>query len=236
MEFEYQLEHLAEANLMLRTIDAVSDPYFTFRAQAIAGMLGGIRRAVENHNAMLRNFGFESILDSEYEFIAAGMRPKHLPAGEAEVLEASGFADVAGHLSGILYAVRQRAGGSSRRSRELRPSVELQQVAAQIGDAADEHRRLAEIEQEMAAAEGDENRNKSERLAADANRRKKSPRWFKGLGKVVQGTAMSLANIGLAVGVIRFKVTDETRTWGTVVSVTAGVGTILEGVGELRGE
>ena len=47
---------------------------------------------------------------------------------------------------------------------------------------------------------------------------------------------MSVADIALAAGALKFDVPDETRTWGTLVSVTAGVGTMMNGAGDLRGE
>jgi hypothetical protein len=34
----------------------------------------------------------------------------------------------------------------------------------------------------------------------------------------------------------RFKVADETRSWSYLVSITAGGGTITNGIGDLRGE
>jgi len=66
--------------------------------------------------------------------------------------------------------------------------------------------------------------------------KKKSRRWFKGLGKIGQGAALSIANAALAVGVIHFPVSPETQTWGALASVATGIGTILSGVGDLRGE
>jgi hypothetical protein len=65
---------------------------------------------------------------------------------------------------------------------------------------------------------------------------KKSRRWFKGLGQIGQGAALSIANVALAVGVIRFPVSPETQTWGALASVATGIGTVLNGVGDLRSE
>jgi hypothetical protein len=73
-------------------------------------------------------------------------------------------------------------------------------------------------------------------LNQEAADKKKPRRWFKGLGHIVQGAAMSLADLGLAFGVLDFAVGVETRSWGALVSVTAGVGTIMNGAGDLRNE
>ena len=64
----------------------------------------------------------------------------------------------------------------------------------------------------------------------------KSRRWFKGLGQIGQEAALSIANVALAVGVIRFPVSPETQTWGALASVATGIGTVLNGVGDLLNE
>jgi hypothetical protein len=65
---------------------------------------------------------------------------------------------------------------------------------------------------------------------------KKSRRWFKGLGQISQGAALSIANIGLAINVFKLPVSPETKTWGAIASVTTGIGTVLNGIGDLRNE
>jgi hypothetical protein len=62
------------------------------------------------------------------------------------------------------------------------------------------------------------------------------PRWLKGLGQIAQGLAMSTANVGLSLGILNLPVSPETQTWGSIVSVTAGVGMVISGSGDLRGE
>lgn len=65
---------------------------------------------------------------------------------------------------------------------------------------------------------------------------KKSRRWFKGIGNIAQGAALSIANISLAIGALKLPVSPETQTWGAIASVTTGIGTVLSGIGELRNE
>jgi hypothetical protein len=67
-------------------------------------------------------------------------------------------------------------------------------------------------------------------------KKKRSRRWFKGLGHISQGAALSIANVALAIGVIHFPVSPETQTWGALASVATGIGTILNGVGDLLNE
>jgi hypothetical protein len=65
---------------------------------------------------------------------------------------------------------------------------------------------------------------------------KKPRRWFKALGQIAQGTAISIANVALAIGALKFPVSPETQTWGAMASVATGIGTVLSGVGDLRNE
>jgi hypothetical protein len=65
---------------------------------------------------------------------------------------------------------------------------------------------------------------------------KKSRRWFKGVGQIAQGSALSIADVALAIGVLKLPVSAETQTWGALASVTTGIGTVLNGLGDLRNE
>ena len=65
---------------------------------------------------------------------------------------------------------------------------------------------------------------------------KKSRRWFKGVGQIAQGSALSIADVALAIGVLKLPVSAETQTWGAIASVSTGIGTVLNGVGDLRNE
>jgi hypothetical protein len=65
---------------------------------------------------------------------------------------------------------------------------------------------------------------------------KKSCRWFKGVGQIAQGSALSIAHVALAIGVLKLPVSAETQTCGAIASETKGIGTILNGVGDLRNE
>jgi len=47
---------------------------------------------------------------------------------------------------------------------------------------------------------------------------------------------MTLADVGLAVGAFPFPVSPETQSWGALASITAGVGSVMNGIGDLRGE
>lgn len=65
---------------------------------------------------------------------------------------------------------------------------------------------------------------------------KKSRRWFKGVGQIAQGSALSIADVALVIGVLKLPVSAETQTLGALASVATGIGTVLKGVGDLRNE
>jgi hypothetical protein len=43
---------------------------------------------------------------------------------------------------------------------------------------------------------------------------KKTRRWFKGLGQIGQGSALTIANVGVAASIFHLPVSPETQTWG----------------------
>jgi hypothetical protein len=56
------------------------------------------------------------------------------------------------------------------------------------------------------------------------------------LGKIGRGAGISIGDVCLAAGILKFPVSLETQTWGAIVSATTGVAMIMDGIGELRGE
>jgi hypothetical protein len=237
--WEFDAARMAHADLILRSIAAGLEPYDNYRLERLSQMLRDVAGGLEANSNVLERTGFAEVIDSDFEIIARGMRPEHLPPEEAEALRTLGFSHTADHLPGLLYVVRHRA--EVNPLRETPPSRALERTAEAIADAAEDHDRLAEIEQRLAAMEQADDseitpNRARERLEQETSQKRKPRRWFKAVGQIVQGTAMSLADIALAAGVLRFKVPEETRTWGALVSVTVGVGTIINGAGDLRGE
>jgi hypothetical protein len=72
--------------------------------------------------------------------------------------------------------------------------------------------------------------------AAGLQKKRHSRRWFKGIGAIMTGAAMTIGDILLVSGVLDLPVSSETRSWGVIGSCSLGVGTMITGYGELRGE
>jgi len=236
-EFEYPLSRLSRSEGTLRLIAVTPDVYETFRPQALEGVIRDASMGVGANNRMLSELGFAETLDSEYPTLARGMRPEHLPPEEAELLRRFGFPEVADNLPGILYVVREHARTTVDRFQEVPPTQEMRNLVERLDQAARDHSRLAEIEEELVVLRrSDEQQQQSpgvQRLADEAESRKKPRRWWKGLGQIVQGVGISLGDAAVAVG---FGTAGVAPAWGALISVTVGVGTVMGGVGDLRGE
>ena len=213
-EFELALGQLRWTNRVLTFIEqSGGDPYSTFKDEALANTIADASYGVRFHNRIAEESGLFDVLDDHYSEIAAGIEPRHLPPQEADTLRALGFSEVADHLPAILHMIRNRAS----RPREGRISQTLGGLPERLEAAQQQHRD-------------------SQKESRPSDLPRKSRRWFKGLGQVVQGSAMSIADIALAAGTLHLPVSPETRSWGTIASTTAGVGMILGGVGDIKGE
>lgn len=234
-EFEYPLSRLARADATLRLVVATPDVYGTFRVQALESVIRDTSMGVEANSRMLNELGFAETLDSEYSTLARGMRPEHLPPEEATLLRQLGFPEVADSLPGILYVVREHARTSVSSYQDLSPTAAMRDVVERLDQAGQDHNRLGEIEEELAALKRAKESDSAavQRLNDEAKSKKKPRRWWKGIGQIVQGVGISLGDGAVAVGLGTAGVAPA---WGALISVTVGVGTVMGGIGDLRGE
>jgi len=199
--------------------DDTDDIYRTFRLDRLRRAVDEIRNGVRWNNRLAREIGLLDALDQYYEQLVSGLDAEDFPAEEYELMSEIGFHNPKVDLQGIicLLKMRQREKESWQKEK-MCVSGELERAAEILSSAKDDFK--------------EQDSNSSEKSEPP----KKSRRWFKGLGKIGQGAAMSIADICLAAGFLKFPVSPETQTWGVLVSATAGTGLVLDGVGELRGE
>jgi hypothetical protein len=193
--------------------------FITFTAQKLRDTASETRSSVAFARHEMEQDGFLDALEAHPAEILDGLAPHHLPAVDREVLRDMGSVNPEADLAALVYRAKGQKHRLEQRSREGSIRQELRNA----------EERLAEVEREF-----DEFR----RQGTDGNLKEpaKSRRWFKGLGQIAQGTALSIANAALALGVLKFPVSPETQTYGAMASVATGVGTILAGVGDLRNE
>ena len=218
----YTHRRLQKAVLMSKyiytTCDEDEEILRTFTKKVLHGHIEEVMRSCNQNTRLLERIGILDCLQSHYREIVNGMNVSHFPDLDTKILAELGSRDPALDLKGIIYSNRAKAqqGGESANMCDI-----------------DVKRRLKRVEEMVESALGiyqdDKNKLPSETP-------KKPRRWFKGLGNIGQGTALSLGNIGLAIGAFGFPVSPETQTWGAIVSATTGVGMIMNGVGELRNE
>ena len=135
------------------------------------------------------------------------MKMERMPPQEVDVMRQLGSSEPEAELSALVYIVKSKS-KSKYSCNDLKVS-----------------RQLESLEQKL------------EELKKNSDKPpKKSRRWFKGLGQIAQGSALSIANISLAMGAISIPIAAETAGWGAIVSSITGVGMVLNGVGEFRGE
>lgn len=236
---EYDLRKLGDAWRVIRAVES-GVPLTAFTDGALREVVQDTSHALGRTERLLDRSGLLTLLDRQYDDMAAELRAKDLPVEELDILRAYGFDLTEDDLTRIVYTGRNRA---ARSRRDIRPSsaFALSREACQDAIQAlnENEERSAEFVRQM--SDYDKHRGGSDKpIPRDRQPPKRperqKPRIFKGLGQIVQGGAMTLADIGLAAGVFHFPVSPETQTWGALASVTAGVGSIMGGVGDIRGE
>lgn len=212
-EFAYEFERMRRTVHLARFIQAQDDdPYSTFRPERLREAVYDVSNELRHTNHLLDETGFLDALDAHYDDIVGGLAAEHFPAEELRMLKALGSDDPERDVKALIFILKTtRASFSGERTQV---KSQLSRVEEQISAEADAMRGDGDVPQDA----------------------RKPRRWFKGLGQIAQGAALSLADVGLAIGVVHFPVSAETQTWGSLVSVTTGVGMVLAGAGDLRGE
>lgn len=223
-EWYYHIDQAARAAHVLRFIESYceddADVYRTFTAERLARAVSDTRYSFEFSNRTIEEAGFLDAFEAHTREILEHLQPSHLPDAEEEVLKDMGSINPEVEIRALVFQVRA--------SRErIEQSTREHPVRRQLQDAAE---RLKATEEDFEQAK------KGEKEGQLKETQKKSRRWFKGLGQIAQGSALSIADVALAVGALKFPVSPETQTWGAVASVSTGVGTILNGIGDLRNE
>lgn len=214
-----ELERLRNASNLIRFINRncpdEDEIYRTITLERIKRLPYEVSNGVSLNNRLTEESGFLDAFDGHYDEIVEGMKLEHMPRQEIDIMRDFGSEDPEAELSALMYIVKSRRKAIKSFNQEVTISNQLRQIEEHLDY---QRKQMEELE------------DKEEKPP------KKSKRWFKGLGQIAQGSALSIANIGLAMGVLSFPVAAETAGWGALVSSITGVGMMLNGVGEFRGE
>jgi hypothetical protein len=226
-ELSYHLDQAIRSVQVLRFVESYctddEDVYRTFTVERLKNTVSQTRHSVEFSNRLTDEAGFLEACEFHRHEIANGLATIHLPDADKDVLREMGSPNPEAELRSLVYRAKQWMERDDRQSREAGLRQELWYVEEKLKEANADFERLAELPEPQ-----------TQQLSREVP--KKTRRWFKGLGQIAQGAALSIANVALAIGTLNLPVSPETQTWGAIASVATGIGTVLSGVGELRNE
>lgn len=182
-------------------------PERDFRTERLHDVIDEAGNELRHTIRILEDAGYRDAVEDHFYEIVAGMTMDHMPAEEIAVMKSLGSDDPDRDLRAIIYLLKARYSTPRHEFRPVKNSLD---------------RGIKELDQAEDNA-----------MSSEISRPR---RWWKGCGQIAQGCIVSVANVSIALNAIDLPVSDETRTWGSIVSVTTGVGLIMSGVGDLRGE
>ena len=183
------------------------DIYATFTAERIETAVSDSQNSTMWSYRSADEAGFLEAYRAHAREITAGLTVRHIPEADKQIVREIGSIAPDLEIEGLIVVARAEL---ERRQRE-----------GLVLEVKEEDFRLVK---------------EAVQKGTDEQTPKKKVRWFKGLGQVSTGAAFSLANLAMAFGALNVPVSAETQTWGAFASVITGLGTILSGIGELRGE
>jgi hypothetical protein len=155
--------------------------------------------------------GIAEVIEEFFEEIVDGMDPSDIPEQDIEALRISGSTNPINELHLSMIRLKKKREVIMRRNKEGSISVTVKQCEERV------QRRKEQVK------ESNSNRPPKKRI-------------FKGLGSICKGSMLTVVDVSLVAGMWPLGLSVETTTVGAVVSITTGLGDILNGVGEMRGE
>jgi hypothetical protein len=226
-EFSYHLDRAVRSAQMLRFVENHfrddEDVYRTFTGDSLVGAAFETRYSFEFSNRVADEAGFFDAFDAYAREIAAGLAAVDLPDADRDLLRDMGSPNPEVELRSLAHRAKSWLETDEMHFREVRILKRLQQVEKRLETETDEFKAYVESK-------------KKEQEVTSKQVGRKPRRWFKALGQIGQGAALSIADVAMAIGTLHLPVSPETRTWGAIASVTTGIGTVLSGVGDLRSE
>lgn len=228
-EFYESLHRLRRANEVLDFLKSSRrDPYETFAD--VPGVLSDAAEGLRLGKQVLADGGYLSMLDDHIDTVMRGLDPEGLPSDEAAVLESLGFRHLAQVIRADIDLVASEWRNGTARGLDVAREFRRRPVSDSFDQAIEIVSRHRVEYVEYVNAEADES------VQPEAVEPRKERRWWKGLGQIVEGAAIAVADAGMAVGAFKFPVSPEVQTYGAVVSVAGGVGKLMNGLGDLWGE
>lgn len=223
-ELSYHLDQAVRSAQLFRFVEGYchddEDVYRTFTLDRLKSGVSETRYSLEFSNRLADEAGFIEACESHTREIADGLAAVHLPDADKDVLREMGSPNPEIELRSLVYRAKSWMERNDRQSRDAGLRQELRYAEERLKEADASFEKLVKAKKEEPTEEVP----------------KKTRRWFKSLGQISQGAALSIANVALAIGTLKLPVSPETQTWGAIASVATGIGTVLSGIGDLRNE
>ncbi len=218
-EWRHFIPRLTRAMRVIRFIEDYFDEdeeiRDSLRPEMLNRTLDSVEDGVKHNNRLTVDSEIVEVIQDYFAEIVDGMSVEHFPEEDFEVMRQSGSLDARREITAIVHLLKSRKEKLIRNGKEVRFSKSMKRCVEIIS----ERRELLKEE------EGKSNKKVSIKR-----------RWFKGIGTICQGTLLSITDISVACGFWPIPLPVETKTVGAVVSATSGIGMIITGIGELRGE
>jgi hypothetical protein len=214
-DFPYGVDRLMRAMRALRFIEANFDEdddltkYLTL--EFLQRTLDELSEGLNLNRRYVMDTGIAEVIEEFFEEIVDGMDTGDIPEQDIEALKLSGSVDPRAELQLSMMRLKKKKEIIIRRNKEGSISYTVKQSEERI------QRRKEQIK------ESNSNRPPRKKI-------------FKGLGSICKGAMLTVVDVSLVAGMWPLGLSVETTTVGAVVSITTGLGDILNGVGEMRGE
>jgi hypothetical protein len=207
-ELAYEIERLSSKARFVRAVSERSEKQVLVKevAEEVANAY------VDGVIRVMERSGVLAALDEAPEITFGNLRQSAVPPEDAELLRRAGIEHPEAEITLIVHYARRRFVGRQETPPSeiaLRAQDELKRAAARLGELA------------------------SEEKSSEGHERKKR-KLFNGVGKILAGTIAGAGNLLLAVGTIVGP--NPATAYGVIASSALAVGSIGQGIGDLRGE
>lgn len=180
-----------------------------------------MREAIRLTNSLLIDTSVADVIEEYFDALVEGLTSDGLPPDDAEALRQSGSSDPRGELATYIRLLKSRKQQiTADRSRTF--AQRLQDLPETVTTLAG---RFRESHIPVSPKRGRE---------ASAQFTTQPRRVYKGLGQVVNGSIITVVNVGSAVN--SWHIGHPVDISGLMTSVGTGVGLMLMGKGDLNGE
>ena len=232
-DFGYQFEQALDVQNRVSTVLKAPQTHVDgdysriFTHQFLEDTVVRIDSHYSNTKSYMQDYGYLDLVNDHFDIIAENVTVDMLPSEDLEILRMLGSENPERMARAAIFSLRSIS--------KNRRQSDMHSVKFALDEGKERIQRMRKQYEESHPTNGmKKTMEKEGRLQPDPP---KPPRkWWKGCGQIAQGCALTMGNIGLAFDLLGLPVSAETKTWGSVVSVTTGVGLIMSGVGDLRGE